>query len=665
MTLSFAAPTPAPDLWSAYLDWVQHLRDATGLTRLAPGDALTPLYYPVFVTANDADMATPAFFDALEAFPQVRFDPMEREVAARLRGAGGPVETMVYLPVEDAIVPTRLYTPVHVGAAVALVDRPAPAAAAHDPAPAAGGKVALGVIDDGVPYLHARMRTPAGQTRVEAIWLQRLATGASPSHVDTGVVLSRGDIQRMVDQVGTAPETAAYAAQNRVVYPDLPTMTVERAASHGGHTLDLAGGAAPEGTDPLHDVPVLAVQLPPEAVDDTSGTRMDSYVVQGLRWLIYCALKRGFGHLVVNASLGVVAGPKDGTRFVEQQVALEIDRAAGQGLTVEVVLPMGNDHDSRLVAQADLAAGAEMALDLLLPRDDRTPSYVEFRARDAAQDGALAGLHLALTAPDGAMAAMAAVPPPGAWAGVLHKGVEVGRLYHMAARALPGGRDPERPHLVLAFAPSAPLVKHGTAGRPRLVSSGTWQIALQAQEPLALAVMVQRDDSAVGYPQIGRQAILDAPMAYRWAPSVAGGAARPRSYTALAPGGPIVHEATHNAFATRVHPNIHVAAEGHAIAQATESFAPTAQSARGTAWSTRTGPTATALVATSDVFFGVRAAGTVSGSSARFSGTSSAAAIVTRSRVLALVGAPGDSLQGPANLVSRYSGRVTREFVTN
>ena len=71
----------------------------------------------------------------------------------------------------------------------------------------------------------------------------------------------------------------------------------------------------------LRDVDILAVQLPPAAVADTSGRRLDPYVVMGLRWMVtealrLCRARGGPVPLVVNISLGSLGGPGDASAFL-------------------------------------------------------------------------------------------------------------------------------------------------------------------------------------------------------------------------------------------------------------------------------------------------------------------------------------------------------------
>ena len=57
--------------------------------------------------------------------------------------------------------------------------------------------------------------------------------------------------------------------------------------------LDLVAGAAPG--DEIAKVPILAAQLPPQSVDDTSGARLEMPILAAMRWMIAKALESGAG----------------------------------------------------------------------------------------------------------------------------------------------------------------------------------------------------------------------------------------------------------------------------------------------------------------------------------------------------------------------------------
>lgn len=73
---------------------------------------------------------------------------------------------------------------------------------------------------------------------------------------------------------------------------------------------------------------------------------MQPYVVRALRWIIEqadaLAVKGQHRPLVVNLSIGVLAGAKDGTSLIDRQIAAEILRREQRtGVPMRVVFAFG------------------------------------------------------------------------------------------------------------------------------------------------------------------------------------------------------------------------------------------------------------------------------------------------------------------------------------
>ncbi|NUB43355.1 hypothetical protein GEU84_003075 [Fertoebacter nigrum] len=403
----------------------------------------------------------------------------------------------------------------HVGPPLPLPDQPG----AADGLPAGQGLLAaggmapatplLGVIDDGIAFLHARLRRGPGQSRVRAVWLQadaRVVPGVSGGLIHAGRVLRAADIDALL--ASGEEEADIYRRKNRALLPVIHRHSTNHRVSHGAQVLDAAAGALAEGGDAddaaMRAVDVLAVQLPPAAVIDTSGRRLEPFVVQGLRWLVAEALARGGGPLVVNISLGSLGGPGDDTAFLAEWLTYEAGRYhALTGADLHVVLPYGNAHRQRLYGRACVAAGSPAALDWCLLPDDHSPSFLEIRA----PAGATAGLRLRLVAPDGrvdvldmtwAEAAQGWQVAGPAGAGPLAAVLPLAEVHHAA--------------LLLALAPSARV----DAGP--LAPAGRWRVEVTGADAAGVVVSfhVQRDDTPAGYRPLGRQSWLDHPLAWEW-----------------------------------------------------------------------------------------------------------------------------------------------------
>lgn len=479
----------------------------------------------------------------------------------------------------------------------------------------------LAVIDDGVGFLNARFRTAGGtRTRFAAVWLmafRSLPGGAGM--VQTGRVLSRAEIDGWLALGSRLEEDAVYRRLNASLLEPGAHRATELAFSHGTHVLDIAAGADPGRGEAAEDWPLLAVQLPPEAVDDTAGTHLEPMILRGLAWILARAeAMGGTAPVITTVAMATFAGPKDGTKAIEALMARMVDGwQARTGRVARVVLSFGNARLNRQAARL-VVSGEPRGLDWRLLPDDRTASYLEIRAADP---GDLARLHLTVTPPRGVPQALPVVPP-NARVGLRDAGGRVvGFAYHVGPRVTaPGVTSPA--HLVLAMAPSVER-----AGGP-VVPHGAWRLEFRAGKgrDIALRLEVQRDDTVLGYRQNGRQSYLDDPLCEGWDPET-------KDWGAPEAGSAVTRVGTFSSFATAPSPRILV------VAGAVEQGrTPARYSAEGAA-DLRVGPTLAALADRSPAQRGLLAAGTLTGTVRAADGTSVAAA--RTARALAMLYAAG------------------------
>jgi hypothetical protein len=629
-------PRPLPPGTSAYADWSRHLAAAPATTAAARPAVLRG----ALVMPRDAIAFRKAVADGTvmidASLPGLPDDPEE--------------SCLIYWNEAESGLPK--------GGMAALADvlmesHPVTLEQASEPQPEAQPTHALrratgpsgpivAVIDDGIGFLNARfcVADPATRnglpfrTRFHAVWLQSLrATPTALGALATGRILTRGVIDAMLSQGPRLEESATYRALNQaLLHPSAPRLS-ERGTSHGTHVLDLAAGAWPEdAADPVRNWPLLAVQLPPEAVDDTAGTLLEPLLVQGVRWCLRQAEAiSNTAPVVINISYATFAGPKDGTKSVEAQMARAVAKwRARTGREARIVLAFGNARLTRQAARMVLVPGATQGIRWQLPPDDHTASYLELRP-DAPAD--MGRLTLALTPPRGTAQVIGPIPAE-SWVPVLGSaGNELGRFYHIGPRVTaPGTVSPA--HGLLAMAPT-----EAKGSRPRATHGG-WGIAVSVTGAAAvpLRLEVQRDDTPMGYRLNGRQSYLDHPLAEGWD-------AESRDYGAPDSGCPITRAGTHSSFVTSPHPAmISVAAARD------DTGGPSRYSAEGAAW-TVTGPDLSALADRSPGGApGLVAAGTFSGSGRSLDGSSAAAARVTRALALHL--AAGPSAPGPAEIAA-------------
>lgn len=101
-------------------------------------------------------------------------------------------------------------------------------------------------------------------------------------------------------------EAVVYRQVNAALFPRTGQPMTNQRVAHGAHVLDLAAGAAPWGNDPMAEVPILAVQLPPAAVRDTAGT---GWALEGPLAAMSSVVEVG-GQALLHLALGPTVGAK-------------------------------------------------------------------------------------------------------------------------------------------------------------------------------------------------------------------------------------------------------------------------------------------------------------------------------------------------------------------
>lgn len=494
------------------------------------------------------------------------------------------------------------------------------------------------VIDDGIGFLNARFRADRGHSRIRAVWLQapeQVDHGAPHGDVVCGQLLTGAEIDAHLAAGGD--EAEVYTRVNRALLPATDGALTNRRVAHGTHVLDLAAGATPWGDDPMRAVPILAVQLPPASVRETAGRRMETYLVQGLRWILAEALRLA-NHtdvppVVVNLSLGSLAGPGDRHAFLADWFAHEVARHArlGKGAKLRLVVAYGNARLARLVARGELRRKQPMELIWRVLPDDHSSSHLELRADTRLAPGLWLGL----------------VPPPGSGLPVLEVAwpepgtgwrLDVaGPVAEVVSQAEAGGQT----LLQLTLGPTV-----GIAALPAC-SPGAWRVVLRTTEaePVRVTARVQRDDTPPGYHTLGRQSWLDHPQGWDWDAEVRGYLA-PRS-ASDAPGCPVTREGSCVAYAGADDPAILFVGAARPVIGQPGRTQPTAYSSEGVDYLARpgesSGPTLVALGDDGSMLPGLRAAGVLSGSAVRMSGTSMAAPQVARALLRYFLATPPEA----------------------
>lgn len=266
-------------------------------------------------------------------------------------------------------------------------------------------KPLIGFIDYGCAFAHPHFRSHQASgpsTRVLAIWDQsppEAVTSTPPrglhrlqwrfptdfpygaeTHRDvswghTGA-LKLDDYMRQFVHQGQLDEEALY---RHCGYPAIQG----RSATHGTHVMDLATGwpnplrslrgGAPSAA---HDADIVFVQLPRHVKHREISGLLRANVYDGIRYILTCA--RPGQTVIINLSYGGNAGPHDGSSVLEQAIDWRLKRAREElGLRVKLVLPAGNARQEKLHAVAEVSQQQPATFIWNNPPDDPSESFVE------------------------------------------------------------------------------------------------------------------------------------------------------------------------------------------------------------------------------------------------------------------------------------------------
>lgn len=182
-------------------------------------------------------------------------------------------------------------------------------------------RVVLGVIDDGFAFLHRGLLPRMGY-----LWDQN-PPGAAVAEPGYGSELTPAHFAALRQSAGdedTTYELLAMGWNGQRYQPQ---------RSHGTAMLGAALGLAPSQDD-APELPCVAVQLPEATLADTSGGALAAGLLDGLRYVLDRA-KRLNPHgpkVLVNISLGIQAGPHDGSSMLERALAELVSLHGNLGL---------------------------------------------------------------------------------------------------------------------------------------------------------------------------------------------------------------------------------------------------------------------------------------------------------------------------------------------
>lgn len=332
------------------------------------------------------------------------------------------------------------------------------------------GEKIVGFIDYGCAFAHHHFRVPGAglSTRVVSIWDQGGAVVPPPplagkrslqwrvppdfyygteTHRDVRWSLKADQLtlNEYIAQFETAGVVDEEACYRHSGYGPV----LNRRATHGTFVMDVATGwpnplrsLLPVGSARAvqHDADIVFVQLPRHVRGRQVGGLLRANVYDALRYIESCAAKDA--DIVVNLSYGGYAGPHDGTSVLECAID-EFLRKHRKGRNFDLVIPSGNSRERQLHAKKKLIPGERVAFHWNNLPDDPSDSFVEMWLPRCA------GFWIRVTAPGG------------------RKGVRTGWLPAGSAGSLlpdAEAQDPAqaRPTAALVFAQRACQSSRGT-----------------------------------------------------------------------------------------------------------------------------------------------------------------------------------------------------------
>ncbi|WP_116596919.1 hypothetical protein [Primorskyibacter marinus] len=402
--------------------------------------------------------------------------------------------------------------------------------------PPANDRVIVGIIDDATAFAHERFRLPNGRSRIDYLWLQSARHKAGENAPSFGREYDRNGIERLIDQFRRGPmgetidEDGLYRHASALDMSLGTPQSLARTAGHGTAVADLAASfgvstnaRGPDGLTPPgemniapEDFDLAVVSLPERLIMDTSGTFAEIFVILGMVRLIShvehrCRRDDKDYPLVINISLGLTAGPRDGTSLLDRFIAAVNSNRPSDRVPIRIVVPAGNFRQAKVHAVLDAPVDAQASpLFWTIEPDDPTPSFLEIWSTPLPEKPDALPISLTLRPAHSKEAApLGPVPLDGVFD--LKNGAQLAaRCYtQWVPKRIDTPSAGGRVRLTLAVPPTVP-------GNPAAAYTvpGPWQLLLEAADTSPseagwpLDLVVQRDDMIPGYRGGGRQSYL-------------------------------------------------------------------------------------------------------------------------------------------------------------
>ena len=344
-----------------------------------------------------------------------------------------------------------------------------------------GERSYLGLIDTGIAYWNPDLLRADGTSRLEGLCFLQFRDPKAQSANPVADWLTSAELTQLLDKTrgpdGDAPLRRHFAAE----YPDSvyapfrggPPAQPAAAFAHGTAMLD----AALRGLD--ESVGVLGLELPAEVLADASGAGLESVVELAVE-----TLARRMHDLGAEAGARVngtillpfafLGGPHDGSRASLGRLGSLIGDYEALGVTLKLIVPMGNHLDDRIHARLRQGADATPPhVDWRIPPDDHSPNSVDLLHRPG-------DVRLGLTSPDGGSVIVDMSSEQ--MAVLMYDGAVIGAVWTSARGAWLRTR--------LSLAPTA------RRGSPLpVVPAGRWRLTLE--KGAAADAWILRDDATI------------------------------------------------------------------------------------------------------------------------------------------------------------------------
>jgi hypothetical protein len=368
----------------------------------------------------------------------------------------------------------------------------------------------VGIIDDGCAFAHRSFRA-AGRSRVEYFWdqnpLDDPLCAPLPWTGSTGFGYGR-ELRPSKLELDREDEAAVYM-QLKYRRPG------QSRVCHGTAVMDLAAGRPaplPRQLEAMADLPddaagkapIVFVELPHVDERDTCSTSLGVHLLDALRYMIDRVERHASNglsvdpsqRLVVNISYGALAGPHDGTTIIEQAIDELIEKRGN----LAVVMAAGNTFQRPppvrpTHAAMKLAPGQSRAVAWRVQPDDITDSYLEiwFAGGDASP-----GMRVTVTPPGGSAQQ---VQPGESWTWTVGDEAVAGVVFP--------ARVPQSTKATMALVAIVPTVpRRGHRAAPE----GPWLVEVEngsTRDDVEVHLWIERDDLVAGALRRRQQSYLE------------------------------------------------------------------------------------------------------------------------------------------------------------